>query len=120
MQVCTSLQTDNLASTPPLSFLQAGCHSCHPTNSVKALKATVLFVISVALVLLSFILLFELLNQATGYASQHYLASVPGQDKLAGLLQEGIQHKNGVMMEVGALTVQMQWRPDRMSVSLPP
>ena len=26
-------------STPPLSFLQAGCPSCHPTNSVKALKA---------------------------------------------------------------------------------
>jgi len=24
MQVCTSLQTDNQASTPPLSFLQAG------------------------------------------------------------------------------------------------
>ena len=24
---------------PPLSFLQAGCPSCHPTNSVKALKA---------------------------------------------------------------------------------
>jgi len=40
MQVCTSLQTDNHASTPPLSFLQAGCPSCHPTNSVKALKAT--------------------------------------------------------------------------------
>jgi len=39
MQVCTSLQTDNHASTPPLSFLQAGCHSCRPTNSVKALKA---------------------------------------------------------------------------------
>jgi len=39
MQVCTSLQTDNHASTPPLSFfLQAGCPSCHPTNSVKALK----------------------------------------------------------------------------------
>ena len=37
MQVCTSLQTDNHASTPPLSFLQAGCPSCHPTNSVKAL-----------------------------------------------------------------------------------
>jgi len=34
MQVCTSLQTDNHASTPPLSFLQAGCRSCHPTNSV--------------------------------------------------------------------------------------
>ena len=40
MQVCTSLQTDNYASTPPLSFLQAGCPSCRPTNSVKALKAT--------------------------------------------------------------------------------
>jgi len=32
-------QTDNHASTPPLSFLQAGCPSCRPTNSVKALKA---------------------------------------------------------------------------------
>ena len=40
MQVCTALQTDNHASTPPLSFLQARCPSCHPTNSVKALKAT--------------------------------------------------------------------------------
>ena len=39
MLVCTSLQTDNHASTPPLSFLQAGCPSCRPTNSVKALKA---------------------------------------------------------------------------------
>jgi len=38
MQVCTLLQTDNHASTPPLSFLQARCLSCHPTNSVKALK----------------------------------------------------------------------------------
>jgi len=38
MQVCTSLQTDNHASTAPLSFLQAGCPSCRPTNSVKALK----------------------------------------------------------------------------------
>ena len=39
MQVCTLLKTDNHASTPPLSFLQAGCPSCRPTNSVKALKA---------------------------------------------------------------------------------
>jgi len=39
MQVCTSLHTDNHISTPPLSFLQAGCPSCRPTNSVKALKA---------------------------------------------------------------------------------
>ena len=42
MQICTSLQTNNHASTPPLSFLQAGCSSCHPTNSVKALKAKVM------------------------------------------------------------------------------
>jgi len=32
MQICTSLQTDNHASTLPLSFLQAGCPSCRPTN----------------------------------------------------------------------------------------
>ena len=39
-QVCTSLQTDNHTSSPPLlCFLQAGCPSCRPTNSVKALKA---------------------------------------------------------------------------------
>jgi len=31
-------QTHNHASIPPLSFLQAGCPSCCPTNSVKALK----------------------------------------------------------------------------------
>jgi len=37
MQVCISLQTDNQASTLPLSFLQAGCPSCRPTNSVNAL-----------------------------------------------------------------------------------
>ena len=41
IQVCTSLQADKHASTPLLSFLQAGCPSCHPTNSVKALKAIV-------------------------------------------------------------------------------
>jgi len=39
MQVCTLLQIDNHTSTPPLCFLQAGCPPCHPTNSVKALKA---------------------------------------------------------------------------------
>jgi len=37
--ICTSLQTYNHASTPPLSFLQARWFSCRPTNSVKALKA---------------------------------------------------------------------------------
>jgi len=41
MQVCISLQTDNHASITPLSFLQAECPSCRPTNSVKALKAVV-------------------------------------------------------------------------------
>ena len=38
MQVCTLLQTDNQATTPPLCFLQVGCPSCRPTNSVKASK----------------------------------------------------------------------------------
>jgi len=32
--ICTSLQTDNHA----IQFLQAGCPSCCPTNSVKGLK----------------------------------------------------------------------------------
>ena len=40
MQICTLLQTDNHASTPPLSFLQARCPSYRPTNSVKAVKET--------------------------------------------------------------------------------
>jgi len=44
MQVRTLLQTDNHASTPPLCFLQAGCPSCRPTNSIKALKAAVISV----------------------------------------------------------------------------
>jgi len=29
------VQTDNNASTSPLSFLQVGCPSCRPTNSVN-------------------------------------------------------------------------------------
>jgi len=37
--ICTSIQTDNHASTSPLKFLLAGCPSCYPTNSIKALKA---------------------------------------------------------------------------------
>jgi len=37
MQICTSPQTDNHASTPPLTFLQAD--ACRSTNSVKAMKA---------------------------------------------------------------------------------
>jgi len=46
MQVCTSLQTDNHACTPPLTFLQAGCPSCCPTNSVKAQTANKVQIIS--------------------------------------------------------------------------
>ena len=52
MQVCTSLQTDNHASTPPLSFLQSGCPSCRPTNSVKALKDNLLHIKQVIFILL--------------------------------------------------------------------
>ena len=38
-EVQTCICPDNHASTPPLSFLQAGCPSCRPTNSIKVLKA---------------------------------------------------------------------------------
>jgi len=51
VQVCASLQTDNHASTPPLSFLQAGCPSCRPTNSVKALKARMMILVVLFLVI---------------------------------------------------------------------
>jgi len=38
--ICNSApHADNHANIPPLSFLQAGCPSWRPTNSVKALKA---------------------------------------------------------------------------------
>jgi len=39
MHVCTSLQTDTMPAPHHSVFLQAGCPSCRPTNSVKALKA---------------------------------------------------------------------------------
>jgi len=35
MQVCTSFQTDNHASTSPLSFLQAGCPSNQQCQSTE-------------------------------------------------------------------------------------
>jgi len=38
MQVCTSLQTDSHASTPPLSFFTGRMPFCRPTNSVNALS----------------------------------------------------------------------------------
>ena len=37
--ICTSLQADNHANTSSLNFLQTGCTSWRPTNSVEALKA---------------------------------------------------------------------------------
>jgi len=85
MQVCTSLQTDNHASTPPLSFLQDGCPFCRPTNSVKALKACLtkiewpeLFVVSevtaVACFLCSnFISCTRLIKQKTAAAGREFL-----------------------------------------------
>ena len=39
MQVCTSLQTDNHASTHHSVFTGQICPSCRPTNSIKVLKA---------------------------------------------------------------------------------
>ena len=39
MQVCTSLQTDNHASTPPLSFFTDQMPFLPPNHSVKTLKA---------------------------------------------------------------------------------
>ena len=39
MQVCTSLQTGNHASTPPLSFYRPDALPAAQPNSVKALKA---------------------------------------------------------------------------------
>ena len=51
---------DNYANIPPLSFLQAGCPSCRPTNSVKVLKILGKLLILLLLLLLllhSFLLL---------------------------------------------------------------
>jgi len=64
MQVCISLQTDNHASTPPLkSFLQAGCPSCRPTNSIKALKAKPYLVQLVIFDIISISLISEVIQQ---------------------------------------------------------
>jgi len=41
MQVCTSIQQITMPAPHHAVFLQAGCPSCRPTNSVKALKAAV-------------------------------------------------------------------------------
>ena len=47
--VCKSASRSRQITMPAphhSSFLQAGCHSCHPTNSVKALKANLVMVIT--------------------------------------------------------------------------
>jgi len=38
-----SIRTNQCSPPPSPYFLQAGCPSCHPTNGVKALKATSAF-----------------------------------------------------------------------------
>ena len=38
--ICKSAPHSRQITMPPLSFLKAGCPSCHPTNSVTALKAS--------------------------------------------------------------------------------
>jgi len=53
MQICNSLQADNHNSTPPLRFVLAGCPSCHPTNSDKALKTLLLLLLLLLLQLFS-------------------------------------------------------------------
>jgi len=52
VQVCISFQTDNHASTSPLKFLHAGCPSCRPTNSIKALNAPVVVITIVIIIIL--------------------------------------------------------------------
>jgi len=51
--ICKS--ADSHTSIPPLSFLQAGGPSCHPTNSIKALKAKTVSIHLVVIQTLTFI-----------------------------------------------------------------
>jgi len=70
---------DNHASTAPLCFLQAGCPSCRPTNSVKALKA----------------LYFIITNEKNGYGNgsnsphrHHYIQITPLDSPVGHKIQE--------------------------------
>jgi len=45
--ICTSLQTDNHASTSSLNVLKVGCSSCRPTNSVKVAQQNMNFTFTV-------------------------------------------------------------------------
>ena len=53
MQVCTSLQTDNHASTPPLSFLQAGWDGWSDTRTMLILSCLTSAVYSLHVILSS-------------------------------------------------------------------
>jgi len=55
----TLLQTDNHASTSSVSFLQVGCSSWHPSNSVKALYEAHKFIICLP-ALTYFVILYSL------------------------------------------------------------
>ena len=44
MQIGALLQIDNHTSIPPLTFLQAGCPSCCPTNSVNVLLPVFIYI----------------------------------------------------------------------------
>ena len=72
MQVCTSLQTDNHARTSLLSFLQAACAFCRPTNSVKALKALLLLPLLLQLNILSNMTYYLDSNKETDLVGRSY------------------------------------------------
>jgi len=63
MQVCTSLQTDNHTSNPPLSFF-TGRMPFRPPNRVKALKAVNITVIVIIIII---IIIIKVLYQQKGY-----------------------------------------------------
>jgi len=90
MQICTSPQTDNHASTPPLSSLQAGCPSCRPTNSVKALsQVTVEYIHSNGIY--QYITTTQILEQVIKIIdSRLYPAPVPHSDELDQTLHYAI------------------------------
>jgi len=56
MQICSLTQTHYHASIPSLTFLQAGCPSCHSTNSIKALTACTIQIFIVIVIVIVVIL----------------------------------------------------------------
>jgi len=78
MQICTLTQTHNHASIPPLSFLQAGCPSCRPTNSVKAYLHNTCVTITKMNMTTQFIIKRSLLTRI-----KHYLTKIRKHRQLA-------------------------------------